>query len=150
MKLTWRKSLYKSYPRSFWAGEHREMLGLCCLERTGNCQAPSPGISSIWLFLSYILSQQTGDPELSQQDGLHSNSIPRSRYCTDSTPWQIQHMPEDVHVWPCDYKIVTATLLNAKVSLNPFHTLPGLPQPLFWLQRPPVCEDPGPDPTSEL
>lgn len=38
-----------------------------------------------------------------------------------------QHRPEEVHVWPCDYKIVTATLLNAKVSLNPFHTLPGLP-----------------------
>lgn len=98
MKLTWRKSLYKSYPRSFWAGEHRQMLGLCCLERTRNCQAPSPGISSIWLFLSYILSQQTSDPELSQQDG-HSNSVSDQSTFRD-TPWQIQHRPEEVHVWP--------------------------------------------------
>lgn len=147
MKLTWRKSLYKSYPRSFWAGEHREVLGLCCLERTRSHQVPSPGLapgaSSIWLFLRYILSQQTDDPELSQQAGLHSNSVLWSRYHKESPQWQIQDMPEEVHVWPCDYKIVTATLLNAKVSLNPFHTLPGFPQPLFWLQRPSVCEDPG-------
>lgn len=44
---------------SFWVGEHRDLGRVQFLERARKLCVPSPyltlGVSSIWLFLSYIL-----------------------------------------------------------------------------------------------